>query len=92
MPEEVMHGEMMKDFFMAMGVFDDMLYGDTNTYEIYPIEQVEAGNKFNYPPWGGICTIVEKDGEIWMARDVHATNGSRIWKTQNGDGARLQAD
>jgi hypothetical protein len=47
------------------------------------------GDLFYYAPWGGNCTLKWVNGEIWMARDVNATDGTRVWKTTNGDGQRL---
>ncbi|KAH3767349.1 hypothetical protein Pelo_776 [Pelomyxa schiedti] len=55
-----------------------------------PGAAVQEGSRWNYPPWGGICTARWVDGELWVGRDVYgSTSGTCIFKTRNGDGARL---
>ena len=54
--------------------------------------KVTHGSRWNYSPWGGVCTLkVQPDGEIWMVRDGRGTDGSCCWKTRNGDGPKMMS-
>jgi glc operon protein GlcG len=50
---------------------------------------IKTGDTFAYAPWGGECTALWVQGELWMAINVHATNGTRVWKTTNGNATKL---
>jgi len=51
---------------------------------------IEDGDIFDYSPWGGPCVAQWVGSELWMRRaDTNSTEGTRIWKTQHGGGAKL---
>ena len=65
---------------------------------------IQDGDTFLYEPWGGDCTAKWVDvnvpglaegsppqttRELWLARDLHNTDGSQVLKTMSGEGSRL---
>eukprot|EP01121_Diplochlamys_sp_Union-15-3_P013658 TRINITY_DN4267_c0_g2_i3.p1 TRINITY_DN4267_c0_g2~~TRINITY_DN4267_c0_g2_i3.p1 ORF type:complete len:188 (+),score=25.60 TRINITY_DN4267_c0_g2_i3:35-598(+) len=47
------------------------------------------GSLFNFNPWGGPCIVEWRGNDVWMRRTDGNFEGSRCFKTQNGDGQRL---
>ena len=57
--------------------------------------QLKVGDKFkahlpSNPQWdGGIWLVMEVAGEFWILREGYDTNSAYCYKTQNGNGAKL---
>jgi len=63
-------------------------HGD-KLYHFNRVPNLREGNKFNYSPWGGCCTVSWHGDDVWVTRDGFGTGGTRVFKTENGDGKIL---
>jgi hypothetical protein len=50
---------------------------------------IRTGDTFRYEPWGGDCTAVWVQGELWITRDPNSTDETRVFKTITGGATRL---